>query len=77
MDRAETIRRLKRERDALLEMVAKQRIFMQEQHRAYVELFNQLGEVRRGQAELRALALRYGLVCKAADAVRDLGEPLQ
>jgi hypothetical protein len=72
-----SLHRLRRDRDKLLEICAKQRIFIQEQQRAYIELFNQLGDVRRGQAELRTLAHRYGLVCKAADAEREKGAPLQ
>jgi hypothetical protein len=80
----EIFRKLRHDRDVLVRTVAeqqamlqKQRDFIREQQAAYRELYSQIDEIRRGQTELRELAVRYGLVCKAADAKREEGSPLQ
>jgi hypothetical protein len=71
------VHRLKRERDQLLEMCAKQRIFIEEQRAAYHRLVNDLHELRGQLGQVKALGIRYGLLCKAADAEREQGAPLQ
>jgi hypothetical protein len=65
------------DRDQLIELCAKQRIFIEEQHQSYVRLFNELNDLRKQVGEVKALGVRKHLLFTAADAERDLSEPLQ
>jgi hypothetical protein len=72
----EVFRRAKRERDALIDIIHKQRTVMLEQQALIHQQHDALIEMREGLTELKAMAVRNGLLNIAIDIKRE-DSPLQ